>query len=234
MATVQLQMPVKGNPKVTSPFGQRSGEFHKGVDWAEPVGTPVYAAAPGRVVQANYSTSAGNWVVIQHSWGTTKYMHNSRLAVKAGQSVKAGQLIAYSGNTGQSTGPHVHFQVEIPTGNAVNPLDYIGKGGTYTSGGKITLVPNETGMSKTTSAAFIGGLLGPLGSFLVEKGLSTDTAQGVSNAVAAYEWWQKNRTRVIQIVAGMIFVAAGLTMMVFDVDGGKILKTAIKVAKVVK
>ena len=98
---------------------------HKGHDYAAPTGTPTYAAAAGTVVIAGYSSSAGNWVVINHGNGlTTKYMHHSSLCVTAGQTVEKGQQIGYVGSTGQSTGPHLHFQVE-ENGVAVNPDKYL-------------------------------------------------------------------------------------------------------------
>ena len=98
---------------------------HKGHDYAAPAGTPTYAAAAGTVTIAGYSPSAGNWVVINHGNGlTTKYMHHSALCVSAGQHVEKGQQIGYVGSTGQSTGPHLHFQVE-EYGVAVNPDKYL-------------------------------------------------------------------------------------------------------------
>ena len=76
------------------------------------------------MIIAGWSDSAGNWVVIDHGGGlTTKYMHHSRILVSAGQTVEKGQQIGEVGSTGQSTGPHLHFQVEV-NGVAVNPDDY--------------------------------------------------------------------------------------------------------------
>lgn len=98
---------------------------HKGNDYAAPTGTPTYAAAAGKVVIAGFSSSAGNWVVIDHGNGlVTKYMHHSALAVSANQYVEKGQQIGYVGSTGQSTGPHLHFQVEV-NGVPVNPDTYL-------------------------------------------------------------------------------------------------------------
>lgn len=98
---------------------------HKGHDYAAAVGTPTYAAAAGMVVIAGFSYSAGNWVVINHGNGlVTKYMHHSALAVRAGQYVEKGQQIGYVGSTGQSTGPHLHFQVEL-NNVPVNPDLYM-------------------------------------------------------------------------------------------------------------
>ena len=87
---------------------------HKGTDIGAPTGTPVIAAASGLVTAAGYSDSMGNYVVISHGDGiTTRYYHNSSLAVSAGQAVTAGQVISYVGATGWVTGPHLHFEVRI-------------------------------------------------------------------------------------------------------------------------
>ena len=116
--------PVSGGT-ITSKYGQRSSGFHTGVDLAVPTGTPVYAAAAGTVVKAGWSGGYGYLVVIDHGNGyQTYYAHNSRLCVSVGQSVSKGQNIAYSGSTGNSTGPHLHFEVRI-NGNTTNPLNYI-------------------------------------------------------------------------------------------------------------
>lgn len=114
---------------LTSTFGYREfqNEFHKGID----LGTgssnlPTLAVADGVVVIAGWSDSAGNWVVIDHGNGlVTKYMHHISLNVKAGDSVKKGQQIGLSGNTGNSFGNHLHFQVEV-NDEAVDPKPYFG------------------------------------------------------------------------------------------------------------
>ena len=111
--------------RFTSGYGPRWGRMHKGVDWACSVGTTVYASCGGTVIQASYNGGYGNNVVISHPDGRmTRYAHNSKLLVKVGQKVEQGQPIALSGNTGRSTGPHVHFELYI-NGAAVNPLKYI-------------------------------------------------------------------------------------------------------------
>ncbi len=99
---------------------------HKGVDMAAGRGTPIYAAAAGRVVYARWSSSAGYWVVIDHGDGlVTKYMHMFEAPyVSEGQQVKKGQHIGGVGNTGNSFGNHLHFQVEL-NGKAVNPMNYL-------------------------------------------------------------------------------------------------------------
>ena len=116
--------PISGG-RFTSGFGRRWGRMHKGVDWACPTGTTVFASCGGTVIQASYSGGYGNNVVIQHPDGRlTRYAHNSKLLVRVGQHVEQGQPIALSGSTGNSTGPHVHFEIYI-NGSAVNPLNYI-------------------------------------------------------------------------------------------------------------
>ena len=112
---------------ISSPFGYRTfdNSFHNGTDFAASQGTPTYAAYDGTVVIAGWSNSAGNWVVINHGNGlVTKYMHHSALAVTAGQHVSRGQQIGYVGTTGYSTGPHLHFQVEL-NGTPVDPMGYL-------------------------------------------------------------------------------------------------------------
>lgn len=98
---------------------------HKAVDWAASVGTAVKAAASGTVITAGWSGSLGYCVEIRHSDGSvTRYGHLSRISVSSGQAVTQGQVIAYSGNTGYTTGPHLHFAILI-NGVAVNPLNYV-------------------------------------------------------------------------------------------------------------
>ena len=116
--------PIRGG-RFTSGYGQRWGKLHKGVDWAVPVGTTVFASSAGTVVRADYNGGYGLCVLISHPDGKmTRYAHNSKLLVSVGQHVEQGETIAKSGNTGRSTGPHVHFEI-IVNGKAVNPLKYV-------------------------------------------------------------------------------------------------------------
>lgn len=111
---------------VSSTFGYRDfdSSFHKGLDLAAPEGTPTYAAADGVVLIAGWSDSAGNWIVIDHGNGFVgKYMHHSGLLVSAGQTVTKGQSIGLVGNTGNSFGAHLHFQLEL-NGAPVDPQAY--------------------------------------------------------------------------------------------------------------
>jgi murein DD-endopeptidase MepM/ murein hydrolase activator NlpD len=121
--------PVRG--WVTSPFGSRmspfSGilKFHEGIDIAAQTGTPVTTPADGLVVKAGFSTGYGNVVEISHGYGIkTVYAHNSRINVKEGQRVKRGEVISYVGDTGSSTGPHLHYEVRL-NGLPVNPSKYL-------------------------------------------------------------------------------------------------------------
>jgi murein DD-endopeptidase MepM/ murein hydrolase activator NlpD len=119
-----LIWPVSG--PVTSGYGWRWGRMHEGIDIAVPAGTPVSAAASGRVIYAGWMGGYGNLVVIDHGAGlATAYGHNSSIAAGSGSSVSQGQTIAYAGSTGHSTGPHVHFEVRV-NGSAVDPLGYLG------------------------------------------------------------------------------------------------------------
>lgn len=114
-----------GGGRYTSGFGRRWGRMHKGVDWATPIGTNVYASSGGTVSIAGAVRGYGYAVYINHPDGRqTRYGHLSKVLVSPGQYVEQGQSIALSGNTGRSTGPHVHFEILI-NGSQVNPLDYI-------------------------------------------------------------------------------------------------------------
>ena len=118
-----LGWPVSG--PVTSGFGPRWGRMHEGIDIAVGTGTPVRAAAAGTVIYAGWLGGYGNLVVVDHGGGlSTAYAHNSAFASSVGQAVSAGEVVAYSGNTGNSSGPHVHFEVRV-NGSAVDPLGYL-------------------------------------------------------------------------------------------------------------
>ncbi|MDE6024977.1 MAG: peptidoglycan DD-metalloendopeptidase family protein [Lachnospiraceae bacterium] len=123
-----LGWPVNGYYYISSYFGPRDllgMSFHHGVDIPCPTGTPILASEAGTVITAGWSYSLGNYVVIDHGGGmTTVYGHNSSFAVSAGTVVSKGQVIAYAGSTGQSTGPHCHIAVRI-NGNYVDPLPYL-------------------------------------------------------------------------------------------------------------
>ncbi|MEB5953126.1 peptidoglycan DD-metalloendopeptidase family protein [Enterococcus innesii] len=104
-------VPMK-NFTITSHYGPRWGAFHRGIDLAAPEGEPIYAAKDGIVTRSEYHFSWGNYVTITHEGGaTTLYAHNQRNVATVGQKVKQGELIAYMGNTGHSTGPHLHLEL---------------------------------------------------------------------------------------------------------------------------
>ena len=121
--------PVRG--WVTSPFGNRNSPFtgiptfHEGMDIAAQTGTPVMSPADGVVIKAGFGTGYGNVVELSHGYGIkTIFGHNSRLNVKVGQRVKRGDVISYVGDTGSSTGPHLHYEVRL-NGLPVNPVRYL-------------------------------------------------------------------------------------------------------------
>ncbi|NLM22366.1 MAG: M23 family metallopeptidase [Peptococcaceae bacterium] len=134
LARIPSILPLKGSTYVTSPygyrrnpFGGRSKEFHDGVDFAANYGTPVYATADGIVSFAGWDYGYGRKIVINHGNGIiTFYGHNSKLLVSTGAKVKKGDMIAYSGNTGRSSGPHLHYGAYV-NGKSVNPLTFTNK-----------------------------------------------------------------------------------------------------------
>lgn len=122
--------PISGG-RQSSGFGRRSAPtrgastYHKGIDWATPTGTPVYASCGGTVTRAGWGSGYGYVVYIDHEDGRqTRYGHLSKVLVSVGDTVKQGERIALSGNTGVSTGPHLHFEILI-NGTQVNPLKYL-------------------------------------------------------------------------------------------------------------
>ncbi|MFV0385308.1 DUF5930 domain-containing protein [Paracoccus sp. (in: a-proteobacteria)] len=120
-----LAMPVKSAFRYTSGFGRRWGRMHAGIDMAAPVGTKIYAPGDGVVTFAGRQSGYGNLIKIQHALGTeTRYGHLSRIRVKVGQRVSQGDVIGDMGNTGRSTGSHLHYEVRM-NGRAVDPMRFI-------------------------------------------------------------------------------------------------------------
>ena len=115
--------PVSG--PITSPFGMRWGTLHPGIDIGVPSGTPIHAAAAGKVIWCGWMSGYGNLVMIDHGGGLASlYGHQTRVAVACGASVTQGEVIGYSGCTGFCTGPHVHFEIRL-NGTPVDPLGYL-------------------------------------------------------------------------------------------------------------
>lgn len=113
------------NTRITSYYGPRWGRMHEGIDFAAPMGSPIRAVSSGRVSYSGWASGYGKVVIIQHQRGLkTLYAHNSKLLVRNGESVGKGEVISRSGNTGNSTGPHLHFEVKV-NGRPENPLNYI-------------------------------------------------------------------------------------------------------------
>jgi murein DD-endopeptidase MepM/ murein hydrolase activator NlpD len=121
--TGELIWPVRG--PITSPFGPRWGRLHAGMDIGVPIGTPVRAADAGRVIVRGWTGGYGNFVCIQHTRSlSTCYGHLSRYATSKGDQVRRGEVVAYSGNTGASSGPHLHFETRV-SGKPVDPKRYL-------------------------------------------------------------------------------------------------------------
>lgn len=118
----KLSWPLSG--PITSRFGQRWGRLHAGIDLGVPTGRPIAAAAPGRVTYSGWMSGYGNVVIIDHGTIDTLYGHQSHRVARVGQSVSRGQVIGYVGSTGNSTGPHLHFETRV-NGVAKDPLRYL-------------------------------------------------------------------------------------------------------------
>lgn len=124
--------PMEHYNRISADYGYRvhplffTRHLHTGVDFATAIGTPVYATADGVVNAASFSTSGYGYLVkIDHSLGfMTYYAHLNKIVVQKGMFVKRGQLIAYSGNTGQSTGPHLHYEIRF-LGNVIDPKNFM-------------------------------------------------------------------------------------------------------------
>jgi murein DD-endopeptidase MepM/ murein hydrolase activator NlpD len=120
-----LAMPLKTSYRFTSGFGRRWGRMHEGLDLAGGYGSPIYTTADGVVTHAGWKSGYGNLVEVRHAFGlTTRYRHMSAIKVTVGQKISRGDRIGDMGNTGRSTGTHLHYEVRID-GKAVNPMSFI-------------------------------------------------------------------------------------------------------------
>lgn len=128
--SIPSRVPVEG-VRLSSEYGMRyhpvigGRRAHKGIDLAGPVGTPIHATADGVVSKAEWFSSYGLYIALEHGGELqTRYGHMSRLNVAAGQHVRKGDIIGFIGSTGRSTGPHLHYEVRV-AGEAVNPIPYM-------------------------------------------------------------------------------------------------------------
>lgn len=126
---MNYRQPFTGSYPITQKYGETytDPKGHTGIDYACPIGTPVLASESGTVTSiGKLSTGYGNYVLIRHEDGkTTLYAHLSEIVVKAWQTVKKGEIIGYSGSTGNSTGPHLHFEMRDPKGSPIDPMPYL-------------------------------------------------------------------------------------------------------------
>jgi len=121
-------VPVRDAYRFTSGFGTRWGRLHAGTDFAAPIGTPIYATADGVVTEAGWHSGYGRLITIQHEFGIeTRYAHLNAMRVSIGQRVSRGDRIGDMGNSGRSTGPHLHYEIRVG-GTPVNPMTYIRAG----------------------------------------------------------------------------------------------------------
>lgn len=127
-ASASANVVVPAHGRLTSTFGPRGGAAHNGIDIANSIGTPIVSAMDGTVVDSGPASGFGLWVRVQHANGLiTVYGHINRSTVSVGQQVSAGEQIAAMGNRGQSTGPHLHF--EVHRGGAIDPLAWLNSHG---------------------------------------------------------------------------------------------------------
>jgi murein DD-endopeptidase MepM/ murein hydrolase activator NlpD len=142
--SIPSRIPVDGF-RLTSEYGMRvhpvlgGRRAHKGIDLATPTGTPVHAPADGVVGKAEWFSSYGLYIQIEHGGELqTRYGHLSRLNVASGQFVHKGDVIGYVGTTGRSTGPHLHYEVRV-AGVSVNPMPYMQEGGAGASAPQLAM-----------------------------------------------------------------------------------------------
>ena len=123
-----FDMPVKGSFRYTSGFGPRWGQMHRGIDLAAKSRSPIYSTGDGVVIRAGWNGAYGRVVYVKHDFGVeTRYAHLARIRVKKGQRVSRGQKIGDMGNSGRSTGTHLHYEVRVD-GKAINPMIFIKAG----------------------------------------------------------------------------------------------------------
>jgi murein DD-endopeptidase MepM/ murein hydrolase activator NlpD len=154
-----------GNTIITSIYGEtRGSSTHKGVDYGVSTGTPVKSQMTGKVTYAGWQTGYGNIVIVEGNGITQKFAHLSAFSVKVGDTVSAGTVVAKSGNTGDSTGPHLHYEVLV-NGKNVDPVSYQFMPATTSSATELLSDNNPVDVyinkigSGLTSGVLYGGLI---------------------------------------------------------------------------
>lgn len=128
---IPIGWPSDDYSEISSPYGYRNDPFtrkrafHHGIDIPMPENTPVLSTAAGTVEKTGTNKVSGRYIVIKHKNHKTIFAHLNRVIVKEGSSVKPGDSIGYSGNTGRSTGPHLHYQISTRKGTTINPINFI-------------------------------------------------------------------------------------------------------------
>jgi murein DD-endopeptidase MepM/ murein hydrolase activator NlpD len=126
--TAPFANPLQSSFRYTSGFGMRWGRMHKGTDFAAPYGTPIHVTAEGTVTHAGWQSGYGRLIKVRHANGIeTRYAHLAKIRVKVGQKVSRGAVIGDMGNSGRSTGTHLHYEVRV-NGRAINPMTFIKAG----------------------------------------------------------------------------------------------------------
>lgn len=187
-----MRLPVSG--RITARHGQWiTTAFyrgrHKGYDFAVRMNTPVQSTSPGRVTVAGWQTGYGRVVYVQHGTLQVRYAHLNGFAVKVGDSVKTGQVIAYSGNTGWSTGPHLHWEARV-NGKAVDPISY----NIPTRSGRFWVRVDKRAANVRSGASTSHGLAGTRVLYRGNRFQATElvTGQKVSGNNKWYRSWKGN------------------------------------------
>lgn len=210
-SSLQMTRPTTG--PYTSPFGQRWGRLHAGVDIAPPAGTPIVAALAGTVVFRGEMSGYGNFTCIRHAAKlTTCYGHQQRFAssIRVGTQVTQGQLIGYVGSTGHSTGPHLHFEVRLGpdfSGRPVDPMPYL-KGAVSVDPDTSALADSGQQCSVNTPATAAAGVyVWPVSGGSPSKGIIGTPGQGTHSFTAPPNNWQSDNAIDIGTPVGTPLVA---------------------------
>ena len=176
--------PVPRGTPVTSPYGQRGGGkktkgFHHGLDFGAKLGTKVYAHDAGVVTIVGNGGGYGNYIEIDHGSYRTRYAHLKQISVSRGQKVSGGTVIGLSGNTGNSTGPHLHFEVLV-NGKKVNPAPYL-QGATSGTPGSKTTTPTGSGLSSQDINSLLSSLASTPGSTSMDNMFGQNAAHNLGD-----------------------------------------------------